>query len=48
MLWKLKLYIMHLKGVIIMEIGKNGENKNTKYNHVAPIDLDTIPDHEKE
>ena len=31
-----------------MEIGVIGENKNTKYNHVAPIDLDTIPDYEKE
>lgn len=31
-----------------MEIGKIGENKNTKYNHVAPIDLDIIPAHERE
>ena len=31
-----------------MEIGIPGDNKKTKYNHVAPIDLDTIPDHEKE
>ena len=31
-----------------MEISRIGENKHTKYNHVAPIDLDTIPGEEKE
>ena len=29
-----------------MEISRIGENKHTKYNHVAPIDLDTIPEEE--
>lgn len=29
-------------------IGKIGENKNTEFNHVAPIDLDTIPLHKRE
>ena len=31
-----------------MEIAHKNENKYTKYNHVAPIDLDTIPEEEKE
>ncbi len=31
-----------------MEISAKGENKRTKYNHVAPIDLDTIPKEERE
>lgn len=31
-----------------MGIGKINENKNLKYNHVAPIDLDTIPVNERE
>lgn len=31
-----------------MEISAFGENKQTKYNHVAPIDLDTIPQNELE
>ena len=31
-----------------MDFGNFLENKNTKYNHVVPIDLDTIPYYEKE
>lgn len=31
-----------------MQIGEYEENQNTKYNHVAPIDLNTIPNPEKE
>ena len=31
-----------------MEISRIGDNKNLKYNHVAPIDLDTIPAEDKE
>ena len=31
-----------------MEISRKGENKHTKYNHVAPIEFDSIPDSEKE
>ncbi len=31
-----------------MEVAYKKENKGTKYNHVAPIDLDTIPMEERE